>query len=268
VLVRKLISHWHFRRKRFFAAVSKNSTCFRLRLIVYPNRIFYSKKKKPPGDKLRGSKASSRYREEVLLTENMSFAANQFVSRGYPNHACKNMDRYRKSFMNLRHRKNELGINNIAKYRDFHTVQKVARSSMQIQSISPNRIWAHTVPSMIFLCNSFEKKGSNLQCEAMQISSSDPSSSKTLGSSITMKQTRNSEKQFIERAIRLVKRVIQLCFTLFPVAALYPVHRFISSNRKNDEDSNSSDWYLKVCLRCVELSGAAVIKLMQVSPCG
>ena len=77
-----------------------------------------------------------------------------------------------------------------------------------------------------------------------------------------------------KRVLLVIKRVVQLLLTFAPVALLYPVHRLISSSSShldNNEsiglitaDSKSSDWYLKLCLKCVESSGAAIIKLMQV----
>jgi len=55
--------------------------------------------------------------------------------------------------------------------------------------------------------------------------------------------------------LRMLLRTIQLVFLLAPPGLLlYPL---IYSEK------NLPDWYLKWCLRCVETSGAAVIKLMQ-----
>ena len=89
--------------------------------------------------------------------------------------------------------------------------------------------------------------------------------------------------QKIRRVWRLVKRFVKLTFTLAPVATFYPLYVFLSdkSTNKNsdahsivlrqldDEDDDSTylrgflGWYLRLCLKCVEHSGAAVIKLMQ-----
>lgn len=83
----------------------------------------------------------------------------------------------------------------------------------------------------------------------------------------------------IQKTFRLWKRFIKLCFTLAPVAALYPLQKLLSwwhpQDAHQDDDvhdvmlveSSSVDgplgWYLTLCLYCVECSGAAVVKLMQ-----
>jgi len=80
----------------------------------------------------------------------------------------------------------------------------------------------------------------------------------------------------ILKAFRLWRRFIKLLFTLAPVAALYPLQKLLGPSKKaKDEnvhdvmmaDSAQVDgplgWYLKICLYCVECSGAAVVKLMQ-----
>jgi hypothetical protein len=77
------------------------------------------------------------------------------------------------------------------------------------------------------------------------------------------------------RALRMVRRFIQLCITLTPVALLYPLltrnrnshagddaHQVALANITSKENA-WLDWYLHFCLSCVEHSGAAVIKLMQ-----
>ena len=83
------------------------------------------------------------------------------------------------------------------------------------------------------------------------------------------------------RALRMVARAAQLLLTFAPLAALYPVARILrsfglggGSGREAEDlaralgdapisDSAVADWYLRMCLWCVESSGAAVIKLMQ-----
>jgi len=80
----------------------------------------------------------------------------------------------------------------------------------------------------------------------------------------------------ILKAFRLWRRFIKLLFTLAPVAALYPLQKLLGPSKKA-KDENAHDvmmadsaqvdgplgWYLKICLYCVECSGAAVVKLMQ-----
>ena len=77
---------------------------------------------------------------------------------------------------------------------------------------------------------------------------------------------------------RMWMRLCKLAFHLAPVVAFYPILLAITSTKPADMDvqefvlSNKGDdvsegglmeWYLKMCLHCVEASGAAVIKLMQ-----
>jgi len=79
----------------------------------------------------------------------------------------------------------------------------------------------------------------------------------------------------------MVARTAQLLLTFAPLAALYPVAKILKSlglggggggkdedlakalGSANPDDSGVADWYLRLCLWCVESSGAAVIKLMQ-----
>jgi aarF domain-containing kinase len=69
-------------------------------------------------------------------------------------------------------------------------------------------------------------------------------------------------------------RLVKLAFTLAPVVAFYPLlmlthKRDTSQDAQNILLAQDSDvggalgWYLRLCLHCVELSGAAVIKFMQ-----
>ena len=78
----------------------------------------------------------------------------------------------------------------------------------------------------------------------------------------------------ILKAFRLWRRFVELLFTLAPVAALYPLQRLLGPKKSNENvhdilllDTKEVDgplgWYLRLCLYCVEWSGAAVIKLMQ-----
>ena len=78
------------------------------------------------------------------------------------------------------------------------------------------------------------------------------------------------------RALRMVARATQLLLTFAPLAALYPVAKILRSvglgsaeqmdralGSDKPADAGVAEWYLKLCLWCVESSGAAVIKLMQ-----
>lgn len=82
-------------------------------------------------------------------------------------------------------------------------------------------------------------------------------------------------KQRLRRAWRMFIRLLKLSFTLAPVVAFYPFLLLLHKRdpaedaqsivlAQSDEDiSGLMGWYLGLCLRCVERSGAAVIKLMQ-----
>ena len=87
----------------------------------------------------------------------------------------------------------------------------------------------------------------------------------------------------VKRATRLIRRVIKLFFTLSPIVALYPLHYFLTMAYplpKTDDEAETDDahekalacltkssgnigWYYRLCLYCVEWSGAAAIKMMQ-----
>jgi aarF domain-containing kinase len=74
----------------------------------------------------------------------------------------------------------------------------------------------------------------------------------------------------------MLVRLLKLAFTLAPVVAFYPF-LMLTHTRDTSQDAHnivlaqdpdlpvggSLGWYLRMCLNCVELSGAAVIKLMQ-----
>ena len=83
------------------------------------------------------------------------------------------------------------------------------------------------------------------------------------------------------KALKMFARLVQLMLSLAPVAALYPLQMLLSGSPTKANADASQDahetalqdhnrptnammgWYLRMCLRCVEWSGAAVIKLMQ-----
>jgi aarF domain-containing kinase len=88
----------------------------------------------------------------------------------------------------------------------------------------------------------------------------------------------------IRRILRLIRRILKLSITLSPIVALYPLQYLLAAfypNALPDEYMDAHDlalatlagslelpsgplgWYYKVCLYCVEWSGAAAIKMMQ-----
>eukprot|EP00547_Thalassionema_nitzschioides_P012094 CAMPEP_0194256048 /NCGR_PEP_ID=MMETSP0158-20130606/35871_1 /TAXON_ID=33649 /ORGANISM="Thalassionema nitzschioides, Strain L26-B" /LENGTH=504 /DNA_ID=CAMNT_0038994601 /DNA_START=292 /DNA_END=1806 /DNA_ORIENTATION=- len=72
------------------------------------------------------------------------------------------------------------------------------------------------------------------------------------------------------KALRMFARLVKLWFALAPLTLLYPLLNQ-SSSTTDDDDKQSKEqempwftrWYLQFCLKNVEWSGAAVIKLMQ-----
>lgn len=92
----------------------------------------------------------------------------------------------------------------------------------------------------------------------------------------------------VKRAFRMIRRLFKLLLVLSPVVALYPSHWMICQwlqlksriEERHDGPLDTQDvvlnsldhggipdgplgWYYKVCLFCVEWSGAACIKIMQ-----
>lgn len=89
-------------------------------------------------------------------------------------------------------------------------------------------------------------------------------------------------KHYMGRALRMALRAFMLMCTLAPVVALYPVQRLVRSGENRSVTTTDGKdahevavsgeetdvegalgLYLKMCLYCVECSGAAIIKLMQ-----
>jgi len=93
----------------------------------------------------------------------------------------------------------------------------------------------------------------------------------------------------IKRLLRMIRRLLKLALVFTPVVALYPLHWITSHSRlallgNGDETPSTTDahqlalqsmssdaasssfyvgWYYRLCLLCVEWSGAACIKIMQ-----
>ena len=112
------------------------------------------------------------------------------------------------------------------------------------------------------------------QCEAVVVTSTmtldKPSS----------RNTNNNVQNFshqIRRALRMVRRILKLMVTLAPVAAFYPIQYLFPTRISSDNSMDAQDvllaqaqlpdgpagLYYKLCLYCVEWSGAAAIKMMQ-----
>lgn len=112
-------------------------------------------------------------------------------------------------------------------------------------------------------------------------------------SSIRMKDWTDDDESFwvqLKRLVRMIRRLIKLSLVFSPVVALYPLYwiarQYNNSALGNGDDNNTNrgmdaqdlvlrslekaqlpggmvGWYYKLCLSCVEWSGAACIKIMQ-----
>lgn len=80
-----------------------------------------------------------------------------------------------------------------------------------------------------------------------------------------------SRKQLLN-FFQMFARAIKISVTMTPLLLFYPLHRILSWFRyltgKHDEEEELSfvlDWWMQLCLWCVEHNGATTVKLMQVS---
>jgi hypothetical protein len=118
-------------------------------------------------------------------------------------------------------------------------------------------------------------------CEAQSAEVFSSSKSQQVLSVDKTKWTSRQVLQQIRRGWRMLLRVLKLALLLAPVAAIYPVFLLLPqpcmpndvdvrdillSSSEVDDDSLAATWrrrYFKLCLACVEKSGAAVVKLLQ-----
>jgi hypothetical protein len=77
--------------------------------------------------------------------------------------------------------------------------------------------------------------------------------------------------QKLKKYFRMLRRAIKLGVTMTPLLLLYPLHHLLSichyirgNNVNQLEESTVLDWWVKLCMWCVERNGAALVKLMQV----
>lgn len=98
----------------------------------------------------------------------------------------------------------------------------------------------------------------------------------TLASKVNDDNTKSQLWSKIKRALRIMQRLLKLMVAMAPIAALYPIQLLVT--RRTDEDAQDVvlsslqnqdvpagplGWYYKLCLHCIEWSGAAAIKIMQ-----
>lgn len=106
--------------------------------------------------------------------------------------------------------------------------------------------------------------------------------------SITVRKTKKNQKSKwgkVKRALRMIRRILKLMIALSPIAALYPLqhlYAMVYPLPENDDDEKDAHqvalghlanpvqipegpigWYYRLCLHCIEWSGAAAIKIMQ-----
>jgi len=110
-----------------------------------------------------------------------------------------------------------------------------------------------------------------IQCQRHQ--------AKEAGSSCLVNKTKQDKHktlsrhwQKLKKYYRILRRAIKLGVTMTPLLLLYPLHHLLSifryirgKNVNQLEDSTVLDWWVKLCMWCVERNGAALVKLMQVS---
>lgn len=128
------------------------------------------------------------------------------------------------------------------------------------------------------------------QCDQCTKYGDQSKSSKSQSTTSLIKQSppdtlkRKSFLQKVYKSLRILSRVIQLLVTLAPLVLLYPIRyslltssSSLDNNNIHEKDSPSltvdrkgTSWsndavksYLSLCLKCVEYSGAAIVKLMQ-----
>jgi len=101
-----------------------------------------------------------------------------------------------------------------------------------------------------------------------------PTTPSILSSDAQAAWTWKAVRRKARRAFRILVRLVKLAFALGPVIAFYPL-LVLTHERDTSQDAHNIvlahdsppsgvlAWYLHMCLHCVEMSGAAVIKLMQ-----
>ena len=161
-------------------------------------------------------------------------------------------------------------------YRSFHDSSNKVHSAITSPLRSSAFYWQ--APAVGYIMGCWTWKVSTTQCDAAaSLVASVPDHKVPATTSELIAQEKGFQKfrRKVRRAWKMLLRVIKLCFTLAPVAAFYPV-LLLSHKRHEDEDAQTIvlhhddepvegllGWYLRLCLLCVERSGAAVIKLMQ-----
>lgn len=159
--------------------------------------------------------------------------------------------------------------------------------NLQLQGAWIGTVMVGCAWTMVAPSNIFWNASNTTNCDvALTVEESSQKASKTLTIKLqTVDPTRpkysKSAWDEVKRAVRLVRRVIKLMFAMTPVVALYPLHYLLTMIfvlPENDEEddahqvalasllnlpSSPMDWYYRVCLHCVEWSGAAAIKIMQ-----
>ena len=155
-----------------------------------------------------------------------------------------------------------------------HATGKIFRpSSRWIGTVlTTGCVWTMVAPGNI------RSNSSRAQCDVAVTKDADDDDCLT-----TRHTTKKSAWTKVKRATRLIRRVVKLFFTLSPIVALYPLHylqTMVYPLPTTDEETETDDahkkalacltnsngnigWYYRLCLYCVECSGAAAIKMMQ-----
>lgn len=157
--------------------------------------------------------------------------------------------------------------------------RSLSSSSLQSSSSSPRLVAVLSAPVVAALCagptlprraveSLARSRGRRLaaaRCESRPRTSRRGRDSREDDDDERGSRTSSSVRSRLIRAVRAWLRALQLLLTLGPAAALYPVGRLLSTG--SDADGGGSrqlpGWYLDICLRLAESSGAAVVKLLQ-----
>ncbi|KAG7339398.1 2-octaprenylphenol hydroxylase [Nitzschia inconspicua] len=149
--------------------------------------------------------------------------------------------------------------------------------------------------SFLFWMSTTSTSISTTRCEALVLSGSDDTVTLPLTQQEQQQQqlshgsdnNHNSLRSKVKRVLRMIRRIFKLILVFTPVAALYPLHWMIQMGYNNNNNNNNNPtsvdaqqlvldsleqgkipdgilgWYYRVLLNAVELSGAALIKIMQ-----
>jgi hypothetical protein len=126
-----------------------------------------------------------------------------------------------------------------------------------------------------------QQQPSKSNCEAAVLSAAVTPPPPSLTGLVAFDKVEEPLLKKVRRCLRLIRRLFKLFFFLSPVVAFYPLTYLQRSSSRGEQDSTDSHdvvlsslanndapkgilgLYFRMCLYCVECSGAAAIKMMQ-----